>query len=296
MKIAVMASPDNFYFTDLRRAAGAAHEIVPVSPTQLSAHIGSSQWPIACSGHSLTTFDALIVRAQPFGSLEQVVFRMDCLWALEARGVVVVNPPKAAETAVDKYLALARLELAGLPVPPTIVCQTAHEARRAFTALGGDVVLKPIFGSEGRGLARLNDPDLADRAFSLFERMGSILYLQPFLAHPGYDLRLLVIGDSLLGIRRHNPNDWRTNLSRGGRAEPWQPDAATAQLAFQAARAIQASVAGVDILETVDGRRLILEINAAPGWRGVAEAHDVDVAQLVIDHVVALVRARQRHS
>ncbi len=290
MRIAVLAAPESWYVGDLRRAAGGSHTLEAVAATQLTAQIGSRNWAVTAAGRSLTEFDAVLVRAMPAGSVEQVVFRMDCLWALEAQGVPVINPAKTAETAVDKYLALVRLEAAGLPVPPTMVCQTAAEARRAFDALGGDCVLKPIFGSEGRGLSRLTDPDLAGRAFRLFEQLGSVLYLQPFLPHPGYDYRVLVVGEQMLGIRRRSETDWRTNLSRGGQAEPWQPDPQLASLAWRSAQAIGASLAGVDILETTDGRHFVLEVNAAPGWRGVARAHDIDVARLIVDHIAAQAR------
>ena len=85
----------------------------------------------------------------PPGSLEQVVFRMDALHRIAAAGVPVLNPPRAVEAAVDKYLTLALLEAAALPVPPTWAGQGATEALAAFDALGGDVVVKPLFGSEG---------------------------------------------------------------------------------------------------------------------------------------------------
>ena len=106
----------------------------------------------------------------PPGSLEQVVFRMDLLHRLQARGVRVLNPPRAVEICVDKYLATALLEAAGLRVPPTIVCQHADAALEAFEALGGDVVVKPLFGSEGRGMVRVTDPEMAWRTFRTLER------------------------------------------------------------------------------------------------------------------------------
>ena len=103
----------------------------------------------------------------PPGSLEQVVFRMDVLNRLQARGVTVLNSPRALEMCVDKYLASACLETAGLPVPPTIVCQDAETALEAFEQLGGDVVVKPLFGSEGRGMVRVSDPDGTCASLSL---------------------------------------------------------------------------------------------------------------------------------
>ena len=94
----------------------------------------------------------------PAGSLEQVVFRMDILHSAK---VPVLNPPRAVETCVDKFLTSARLAAAGLPTPETTACQTADDALAAFAELGGDVVVKPLFGAEGRGIARR--PRSADR-------------------------------------------------------------------------------------------------------------------------------------
>src|SRR5205823_14974537 len=143
---------------------------------------------------------------------EQVVFRMDALHRLAAAGVPVLNPPRAVEAAVDKYLTLALLAAAGLPVPTTWRGESASEALTAFAELGGDVVLKPLFGSEGRGLTRLNDEALALRAFKMLAQLGAVLYVQEFVPHEGFDIRLFLIGERVLAIRRHNQLDWRTNI------------------------------------------------------------------------------------
>ena len=105
----------------------------------------------------------------PPGSLEQVVFRMDVLHRLGSSGKSCPQFAAGLETCIDKYLASARLEAAGLLVPATVVCQDADTAMEAFAELGGDVVVKPIFGSEGRGMVRVSDPELAWRTFRAIE-------------------------------------------------------------------------------------------------------------------------------
>src|SRR5581483_11087470 len=159
MRIAILSGGDGWHVRDLRRAAadlGHAAEAVDFRRLFTS---------VAAGAEVLAGFGAVIVRTMPPGSLEQVVFRMDLLHRLQARGVRVLNSPRALETCVDKYLATAQLEAAGLPVPPTMVCQHADAALEAFAALGGDVVVKPLFGSEGRGMMRISDPELAWRTF-----------------------------------------------------------------------------------------------------------------------------------
>jgi ribosomal protein S6--L-glutamate ligase len=240
-----------------------------------------------------TQFDALLIRTMPPGSLEQVVFRMDVLGALESQGMLVVNPPRAIEAAVDKFLALARLAAAGLRVPRTFVCQTAAQGLEAFDELDGDAVLKPLFGSEGRGITRIIDRAFAQRAFRLLVDHGEVLYLQEFIKHPGYDLRVLLIGDRAVALRRRNAQDWRTNLSLGGQAERIEPTAEMIDCARRAAGAVGALLAGVDLIEDAEGRQHVLEVNAVPGWKASGQALGIDVAQLVLDYLARLVEGRR---
>src|SRR5262250_1579382 len=196
MRIALLAGGDGWHVRDLSRAATLlGHHTEAVDFRRVRTHVAGPSDP-------LSNFDAVVVRTMPPGSLEQVVFRMDVLHRLKARGVLVINPPAAVETCVDKYLTTARLEAAGLRVPPTIVCQHADAALEAFAALGGDVVVKPLFGSEGRGMVRIADPELAWRTFRTLERVQSVLYLQQFIAHPGWDVRAFVLGEQVIAAMR----------------------------------------------------------------------------------------------
>jgi ribosomal protein S6--L-glutamate ligase len=281
MHFVVLAAPDSWYLKDLQRAAAGELEITPLAFRDLTASVG-----LAAGNHSaLDRADAVLVRTMPPGSLEQVVFRMDVLGRLAASGKVVINPPRAIEAAVDKYLASALLAAAGLQTPRTIVCQTVDEAMQAFATLGGDVVLKPLFGAEGRGITRLNDEALAQRAFGLLVQLGAVLYLQEFIAHDGFDVRVLVVGQRMWAMRRRNPLDWRTNVSRGATPEPAELTDELVELAWRAAGAIGASVAGVDVLPGPDGRLYAIEVNAVPGWQALSRVHQVDVARHVLEFV-----------
>jgi ribosomal protein S6--L-glutamate ligase len=280
MRIAVLAGGDGWHVRDLHRAAALlGHDAVPVDFRRITAGVGAAAEPLAA-------YEAVVVRTMPPGSLEQVVFRMDALHRLAARGVPVLNPPAAVETCVDKYLASARLAAAGLRVPPTIVCQHADAALEAFAALGGDVVVKPLFGSEGRGMVRVSDPDLAWRTFRALERVQSVLYLQRFVVHPGWDLRVFVLdGRVLAAMRRRAKGGWRTNVAQGGRAEPARLGSAEEELAVRAAAAVGVPVAGVDLLPGPAGEWYVLEVNAVPGWRALAPVAGVDVAAALIRFV-----------
>lgn len=284
MRIGILSSPESWYFRDLLRAGNArGHELRNLRFHAIRSEIALSE------GCGRTRFfadqadpEALIVRSMPPGTLEQVVFRMDALGEFESRGGYVLNPARSLETAIDKYLTTAKLSAAGLPTPPTCICQTAEDAHEAFSALGGDVVVKPLFGGEGRGITRVTDPQIAHRVFKTLTQLGAVLYLQQFVPHEGFDIRILVVGDQLFSMRRRGGNDWRTNISQGAVAEPYSPNEQQRAMARQAARLIGAPLCGVDVLPARDGRSYLLECNAVPGWKALAKALQVDVAGEVI--------------
>jgi ribosomal protein S6--L-glutamate ligase len=291
MHFAVLCSPESWYLKDLKRAAEGQHEITALQFRSLAAHLDGEVPVFTASAIDLGEVDALLVRTMPPGTLEQVVFRMDLLARIEAAGKLVINPPRAIEAAVDKYLASAKLAATGLPIPRTVVCQTVDDALAAFQALGSDVVVKPLFGAEGRGIARLTDEALAQRAFSMLVQLGAVLYVQQFIPHDGFDLRVLVVGRRMWGMRRRNRLDWRTNISRGATAEPLELNAEMAEMARRAVDALGAPVAGVDLLPARDGKLYALEVNAVPGWLALSRALKVDIAREVLEYVATRVEA-----
>lgn len=288
MRLAVLSSAESWYVRDLQRAASELYD-VSVQPFPFTRiHSSISENTTVESGeettaeNSLSDFDTVLVRTMPPGSLEQVVFRMDALQRLEVGGVRVLNSPRAIEAAVDKYLTLAKLRSAGFTVPKTEVSQTIDEALAGFQRLGGDVVLKPLFGSEGRGITRINDEAIAERTYKLLIQLGAVIYQQEFVEHEGHDLRLFVVGEEVLGMRRSSQLDWRTNVSRGATTEPLQVTEELRDLARRATECVHAQIAGVDLLPAKDGRLLAIEVNAVPGWRALAKSLDVDVAKKLL--------------
>jgi RimK family alpha-L-glutamate ligase len=292
MRIAIIAAGLGWHVRDLCRAASRLDlEARVLDFRTLSARLpaGGDRGLLASEGLELEDMGRLIVRTLPAGTLEQVVFRMDALHVLEARGVPVLNPPRALEAAIDKYLALARLEAAGLPVPATAACERAAEALAAFEELGGDVVVKPLFGAEGRGLARIERLEEARRRFAEMEAAGAVIYQQRFIDHPGWDLRILTLGREPAGcMRRIAAEGWITNIARGGRPEAAECPARAAELALAAAAAIGAEVAGVDLIPDREGRLWLVEINAVPGWRALQAVSGRDFAVDVLRHALRL--------
>ena len=217
LTVAILGSSGGWHaqqLTDALAARGHEHRLVPVTRM-----VGRIDGDVAVRSRDvwLDGCDAVIVRGIPRGSLEQVIFRVDALHALEARGVTCVNGPRALERTVDKFLASALLARAGVPTPRTIACERLDDALEAFEELGGDVIVKPLFGSMGAGMTRVDDADVAYRVFHALELERAVYYLQETLPHDGRDLRALVVGGRVLAAIERVGSGWRANLARGAR-------------------------------------------------------------------------------
>lgn len=292
MRVAVIGEPAGWHVGRVvERLARRGHQPAVVSWNDLQAAVGVEGERF--HPPALHAAAAVLVRGMPGGHaagdrLERVVVRMDILARLAAQGVPVVNHPRALEAAIDKYLAAARLAAAGLPVPRCRVAQGVAAARAAWHDLGGDCVLKPIFGSRGRGLVRIRDPGDLDRADAATAGTERVYLLQEFVPHDGWDVRILTVGDRVFAMRRHAAaGDWRTNVSLGGVAEPFAPPPAWVDLALAAARCLETEVAGVDLLPDTSGDPLVLEVNGVPGWRGLEAATGLDATGAVVEYLLA---------
>jgi RimK family alpha-L-glutamate ligase len=280
-------NPNAYSSTQLREALdrrGIPH--VCFSFPWLVARVGFKPYLNVRNINILKDLDALIIRPIGRGSLEEIVFRMDLLYRLERLGFYVVNPPEAIEHCVDKYDLLAILEDNGVPVPKTAVTEDPDEALKAFHELGGDVVVKPIFGSRGIGSTRLTDPEVAYTAFRAITFYHGVIYLQEFVPHGFSDIRAFVIGDHVAAAMRRVATGWKTNYSQGARPEPIKLDSQMEELAVKSAKLIKCKIAGVDILESPKGP-LVVEVNSQPGWRGLQSVTRVNIAEAIVDFVLS---------
>jgi len=257
----------------------------------LVARLGGAGPAVSAAGQDLGACAAVLARIVPAGSLEQVIFRVDALHALEERGIPVINSPRVIERTVDKLWTSALLEGAGLPVPETVVCEHPDEAMAAFRALG-DVIVKPLFGSMGLGMVRVATEEMAFRVFRTLETIRGVYYLQRAIDHEGCDVRAFVVGDRVVGAIERRAAGWRTNIARGGQARAITPSGPWAELALRAARAVGADYAGVDLLPAPDGTVYVVEVNGIPGWRGLQQATSSDVAAAIVEHSLARAAAR----
>lgn len=280
MRVGVLGNEGSWYVEELCRIGQQlGHDVASLTFPSLAAHNSKGRLQISCDEVSLFDLDVVIVRTMPPGSLERIVTRMDLLSGLEAAGTRIINSPKAIECAVDKWLTTQKLIQAGIPVPETAVCEDSEEAIQLYEQLGGDVVVKPLFGSEGRGIIRVDSVDLAWRVFRSLERIGAVMYLQRFIPSVDGDYRILLLDGHVIGSmkRRAPPDDFRTNAAQAGICTPWTPNDYEVELAIRAADATGCIFCGVDLIYDQDGEAKVLEVNAVPGWKALQQACDVCV-------------------
>jgi ribosomal protein S6--L-glutamate ligase len=154
----------------------------------------------------------------------------------------------------------------------------------AFERFGRDIVVKPLFGAEGRGILRIEDEQLAWRVFRAIEKIGGVIYLQPYIKHPGWDLRIFILGKKVLGgMKRTAPQGaWMTNVAQGGKGEAYKLNSNLEEIGIKASNAVGAEIAGVDLILDENGKWLVLEVNAVPGWKAFAPVTGIDIAREIL--------------
>jgi RimK family alpha-L-glutamate ligase len=255
---------------------------------------------LALPGFGRELPDAVLVRGIAGGSFEQVTKRLGVLHALRELGVAVYNDARAIERSVDKSMTSALLHAAGVPTPRAWAIESAGEAERLVmreSAAGRALVLKPLFGSQGKGLALVGWVDGEHRPLPRLDgAYGGLAYLQRFvapLAQPGFDWRVLVIGGRAVAAMRRVSTYWVLNVAQGARVEPAALQHELARLAEHAARTLDMDYAGVDILPSA-GPPLVVEVNGVAAWQGLQRVTRIDIAQALVDDLIDRKLARSQ--
>ncbi len=231
--------------------------------------------------------EAVHVRTMSGGSFEAITKRLGILHAFPRHGVLVWNDAQAIERCVDKSMTSFLLARAGLPTPPTWTLESQAQARSLVERemARGPLVLKPLFGAQGKGLRLVRNPDELPPA----ETVAGVYYLQRFLPSEGTnfrDFRLLVTRRRVIAAMMRTHSSWITNIKQGGRPSAVTPDAAMAALAIRAAEAVGAAIAGVDIWVGADGALSVLEVNSMPAWSGLQKVTAANIAGLIADSLI----------
>ncbi len=293
--VAILTDETGWHTTRLRRALarrGLAGRCLDLADCRIDTAAAPHGLILPGFGGELPV--AAIVRGIAGGSFEQVTRRLGILHALRECGVPVYNDVRAIERSVDKSMTSLLLRQAGVPTPPTWAVESEAEARRILmreTAAGHSLVLKPLFGSQGRGLARVGAvdgalvplPDLAD--------YGGVAYLQRFVpqaARPGFDWRVMVVGGRAFCAMQRVGADWIHNVARGARCRPAELTPALAALAEAASAALGMDYAGVDLVPdaTAPTGAVVIEVNGVAAWRALQKVTELDIAQAIVDDLV----------
>jgi len=215
------------------------------------------------------------------------------LAVLEAHGIPTVNTFEVADVCGNKLLTTMRLIRDGVPSPRTRLAFTPESALEAIEELGYPAVLKPLVGSWGRLISKVNDRDAAESILEHKDVLGtymhSIYYVQEYVRKPGRDIRAFVVGDETIAAIYRASEHWITNTARGGAATSCPVTPELGELCVRAARAVGGGVVAVDVLESDDGL-LVNEVNYTMEFRNSIDTTGVDIPARVVDHVLEVAR------
>ncbi len=288
-RIAIFTDDPGWHGKQLSLAfARRGYSVDYVSLTQCRFTIEPGHLPLFMPGFEQSLPDGVFVRGVPGGSLEEVVLYLDFLHALKVMGIPVYNDGHAIERSVDKAMTSFLLHQAGLPTPVTWVLRDREEAlsiAKNELNQGNLLISKPLFGSQGEGIRRLEKmTDL----FWLTSSQG-VYYLQRFVHCEGNgysDNRVFVINGVAVAAMRRRGTFWLNNVARGATCELIDLEPEMVDLAIKATSVLAMDYAGVDIIRDREGRCTIIEVNSIPAWKGLESVCKFNIAELMVDDLI----------
>jgi [lysine-biosynthesis-protein LysW]--L-2-aminoadipate ligase len=239
---------------------------------------------VTLNGTGMDGYDAVLVRCLSHSRAYYLTHWLDGL------GLPAISSHQVVANCGDKMLTSSALQAAGLPAPQTVVAFTPAAALAAIEEMGYPVVLKPLTGSWGRLLARVNDRDAAEALLEHKATLGGyvhgVFYIQEYVDKPGRDIRTLVAGDEVVYAIYRRSEHWITNTARGGEALPCPASREITEMSLAAAQAVGGGVVAVDLFEDAEGKLLVNEVNHTPEFHGAVQATDADVAGKIVEYVL----------
>ena len=295
MRIAIMTDEVGWHTRQLQaalRARGAVGRCIDLADCHIDTTLAWHGLALPGFGRGLP--DAVLVRGIAGGSFEQVTKRLGVLHALRELGVPVYNDARAIERSVDKSMTSLLLHAAGVPTPPTWATESTAQAQRIAIregARGHALVLKPLFGSQGKGLQLVGHVNGVHHPLPALEKdYGSMAYLQrfvPALSEPGFDWRVLVVGGRAVTAMRRVSSHWVHNIAQGANSETAELTRPLADLAERAAQALDMDYAGVDLLPAASGAPIqVLEVNGVAAWQGLQRVTGFNIARAIVDDLI----------
>jgi [lysine-biosynthesis-protein LysW]---L-2-aminoadipate ligase len=215
---------------------------------------------------------------------------------LEFMGFMVINKFKVGETCGNKLITSLTLAKSNVPTPKTHFAFSAESAIEVINTTGFPVVLKPIIGSWGRGVFPIRDEEVANMIIEMRKEndnpLSRIYYVQEMIKRPPRDLRCIVVGDKIVtAIYRYSvENEWRTNVSRGGKAELAPITNELEDIALRAAKSVGGGILGVDLMEDEKRGLLVHEVNNTVEFQGASNVSESDIAGAMIDYALTIAK------
>lgn len=288
MRIPIFTDDPGWHGEQLKQAfAARGVEAVFISLAECSLQIADNQ----TSEIHISSFEGeqprgAFVRGVSGGTLQQVITRLNMLHMLRQSGVVIYNHARAIERTVDKAMTSFLLHRHGVATPATWVCESraqAENVRQSAMDNHQQLVIKPLFGSQGQGVRKLlsNEP----LPVPMQQYVDGVYYFQQLIetASAPHDYRVFVIDGKVIAAMKRTGSSWVNNVAAGGQCEAVKPNEVMAELALKAALAVDIDYCGVDIIQAKTGEYYVLEVNSIPAWKGLQGVTDINIAELLVN-------------
>ena len=285
MKIAILSRSSSLYSTArLKQAAlSRGHEVAVVDYLRCYMDITARRPRVLFRGEEVSP-DAVIPRI----GASYTFYGAAVVRQFEMADVFTVCSSDGISRSRDKLRSMQILSRAGVSLPTTSFAHDSQDITGILDVVGGPpVVIKLLQGTQGVGVVLAETRQAAESVISAFRQLDANFLVQQYISEAeGADLRVLVVGGQVVASmkRQAPPGDFRSNLHRGGSAEAVALSANESATAVRAANAMGLDVAGVDLIQSDDGP-MVLEVNSSPGLEGIEGASNVDIAEIIVEHI-----------
>ena len=293
MKIGILSrGPQNHSTLKLTEAAlNAGHTAEILDPFGFYLLVGGTANRITYHGKPVDDFDVIMPRVSrttaQYG--EEVVAHFEWI------GTPIINRARPIATARHKFRSLRILAQHGLPIPPSLTVGSTAFLEDTVAEIGDyPFILKPFYGTHGRGIMLLDTPTSLTSTVDALCDLHHDYVIQPFIPEAGgVDIRILVVGGEAIAAmkRSASPGEFRANIHKGASGETVTLPEAYYHLAIEATAALELEIAGVDLLETNNGP-VILEVNPSPGFEELESATGINIASLIIEFAAKFAQNR----
>jgi ribosomal protein S6--L-glutamate ligase len=290
MKLAILSRSPRCYSTRRLREAAVSrgHQAKVLNTLRFAIDLEQGRPGLHFHSAPLSRYDAVLPRI----GASITYFGTAVVRQFEQMDVFCANSSNGISNSRDKLRALQIFSRHQLGIPPTTFVRDRGDVLPAIERVGGaPVIIKLIEGTQGVGVILAETVKIAEAIIETLQTARQNVLVQKFIGESrGHDIRAFVVGDTVVAAMRRiaPPGEYRSNMHRGGTAEPVELDDRYRETAVRAARILGLRVAGVDVLES-DSGPLIIEVNSSPGLEGIEGATRLDVAGAVIDYMAAQV-------